>query len=118
MTDAIGFDVPDTADQRQRGVIPRDLRQRRSIVRQDDPRQIHNASSTQALQCSAHKQHAPRLSTRAQSTPNHDPKHLELESGMATEGLSELARDGDKSRKCQSVSGDNPVEAAREAVWW
>ena len=117
MVAAIRSDLPDTADQRQRGVIPRYLRQRRSVVRQDNPRQIHDASSTQALQSPAHKQHTPRLSARAQSTANHDPKHLEVERGMAPEGLSKLARDGDESRECQSVSGDDPVKAAREAVW-
>jgi hypothetical protein len=107
--------LPQSANEREDRYVSRALCQCCSI-REDDSAQVHDTCSTESLECSSDEQHDPGLCTRAQSTANQNPKHLELQRKVATKDFGELARGGHKGGKSQRVGSDDPVEAARELV--
>lgn len=80
------------------------------FISQDDKNDATQSCRRQPLQCAAQQQHAPRLRSGTEHTPNHCEEQGRLQRNVATKDVCELAVEGNEGCRSEGIGGDYPVE--------
>lgn len=80
------------------------------FIGQDDKNDAAQSSRRQPLQCAAQQQHAPRLRSGTEHTPNYCEEQGRLQRDVPTKDVCELTVEGNEGCRSERIGGDYPVE--------